>query len=98
MSEEESRGEARDEIQERIEQIVERIQNLRKPFRERRRKLFDALLGSLEKRAYERRGSRYNPSSEEEEVEKLKAEVENLKQQLEEMQRKPRQIVAIRGE
>jgi hypothetical protein len=97
MGEEEEREV--DPVAQRVSEIIRRIQNIRRPFRERRQSIIDGVLRGMERRAYERgRGSHYNPSSEEEEVEKLKAEVENLKQQLEEMQRRPKPIVAIRPE
>jgi lipoate-protein ligase A len=86
-----------EEVAKRVEEVIARLQKLRQPFRIRRQAIIDGILRGMEARSREHvRAYRYSPPNEEEE--KLKAEVENLKQQLEEMQRKPRQIVAIRGE
>ena len=63
-----------DEVQIRIEEIISGIRNIRRPFRERRRKIVDALLSSLEKRAYERRRNFYNLGEEETQL-KLKREI-----------------------
>jgi len=58
----------------RIKEIISGIRNIRRPFRERRRKIVDALLSSLEKRAYERRRSVYNLGEEKTQL-KLKREI-----------------------
>ena len=63
-----------DEVQIRIEEIISGIRNIRRTFRERRRKIVNALLSSLEKRAYERRRSFYNLGEEETQL-KLKREI-----------------------
>lgn len=89
-----------EEVQERIDQVIQRLENIRRPFRERRRRIVNAILGSLERRSYERSRAyrHYNPMPpEEDEVQQLRKEIETLKQQLEEMRRRPRPTVA-RGE
>ena len=58
----------------RIKEIISGIRNIRRPFRERRRKIVDALFSSLEKRAYECRRSFYNLGEEETQL-KLKREI-----------------------
>jgi len=63
-----------DEVQMRIKEIISGIRNIRRTFRERRRKIVDALLSSLEKRAYERRRNFYNLGEEETQL-KLKREI-----------------------
>jgi serine/threonine-protein kinase RIO1 len=96
MGEEEEREV--DPVAARISEIIARVQRLRQPFRTRRQAIIDGILRGMEARSRERyRAYRYHNPSEEEE-EKLKKEIENLKQQLEEMQRRPKPIVAIKGE
>lgn len=96
---EENRSQEEDQVAARVQEVAERIRRIREPFRRRRRSIVNSLLGSLEKRAYERgRAYRYNPSSqpEEDEVAKLRKEIEELKKQLE--HRPPKPTVAIRSE